>query len=141
MILLFCLIITLWNFTGVIKQDALITALKTGQIRAAGLDVMTPEPLPPDHELTKLPNCSKNLEILFLYLFLSFYFYPFVCKMCHIYSNCYSNWCILCYAWNVSEFCNTSFSYLTFNLQHWFLTLGVPRQRQGKGWPPWLLLI
>ncbi|ROT75986.1 hypothetical protein C7M84_005443 [Penaeus vannamei] len=43
---------------GVIKQDALITALKTGQIRAAGLDVMTPEPLPPDHELTKLPNCT-----------------------------------------------------------------------------------
>jgi len=43
---------------GVIKQDALISALKSGQIRAAGLDVMTPEPLPTDHELTKLPNCT-----------------------------------------------------------------------------------
>jgi len=43
---------------GVIKQDALITALKSGQIKAAGLDVMTPEPLPTDHELTKLPNCT-----------------------------------------------------------------------------------
>ncbi|XP_064110143.1 glyoxylate reductase/hydroxypyruvate reductase-like isoform X1 [Macrobrachium nipponense] len=43
---------------GVIKQDALIKALKTGQIRAAGLDVMTPEPLPTDHELINTPNCT-----------------------------------------------------------------------------------
>ncbi|KAK7086554.1 hypothetical protein SK128_010527 [Halocaridina rubra] len=43
---------------GVIKQDALIKALKTGQIRAAGLDVMTPEPLPADHELINIPNCT-----------------------------------------------------------------------------------
>lgn len=43
-----------------INQEALIKALKTNQIRAAGLDVMTPEPLPPDHELTTLPNCSKS---------------------------------------------------------------------------------
>ncbi|XP_045613407.1 glyoxylate reductase/hydroxypyruvate reductase isoform X5 [Procambarus clarkii] len=43
---------------GVINQDALIKALKTNKIRAAGLDVMVPEPLPPDHELTTLPNCT-----------------------------------------------------------------------------------
>ncbi|XP_042216574.1 glyoxylate reductase/hydroxypyruvate reductase-like isoform X2 [Homarus americanus] len=43
---------------GVIKQESLIKALRTNQIRAAGLDVMTPEPLPPDHELTTLPNCT-----------------------------------------------------------------------------------
>ncbi|KAK8394834.1 hypothetical protein O3P69_005954 [Scylla paramamosain] len=43
---------------GVINQEALVKALKTNQIRAAGLDVMTPEPLPPDHELTTLPNCT-----------------------------------------------------------------------------------
>ncbi|XP_071541514.1 glyoxylate reductase/hydroxypyruvate reductase isoform X2 [Panulirus ornatus] len=43
---------------GVINQDALIKALKTNQIRAAGLDVMTPEPLLPDHELITLPNCT-----------------------------------------------------------------------------------
>lgn len=42
---------------GVVDQDALVNALKTGQIAAAGLDVMTPEPLPADHELTKLKNC------------------------------------------------------------------------------------
>ncbi|XP_066958505.1 glyoxylate reductase/hydroxypyruvate reductase-like isoform X3 [Macrobrachium rosenbergii] len=42
---------------GVIKQEALIKALKTSQIRAAGLDVMTPEPLPTDHELIGTPNC------------------------------------------------------------------------------------
>ncbi|XP_044253009.1 glyoxylate reductase/hydroxypyruvate reductase-like [Tribolium madens] len=40
----------------VVDQDALIRALKSGKIFAAGLDVMTPEPLPPDHELVKLPN-------------------------------------------------------------------------------------
>ncbi|OXA37254.1 Glyoxylate reductase/hydroxypyruvate reductase [Folsomia candida] len=43
---------------GTVEQDALIKALKTGQIFAAGLDVMTPEPLPVGHELTKLKNCA-----------------------------------------------------------------------------------
>lgn len=42
---------------GVIKQDALVNALKNKTIWAAGLDVMTPEPLPLDHELFKLKNC------------------------------------------------------------------------------------
>jgi glyoxylate/hydroxypyruvate reductase len=42
---------------GLVNQDALIAALKTQRIFAAGLDVMTPEPLPVDHELTKLKNC------------------------------------------------------------------------------------
>ncbi len=41
---------------GVIDQDALIAALKSGRIAAAGLDVTTPEPLPPDHPLLTLPN-------------------------------------------------------------------------------------
>ncbi|VEN58593.1 unnamed protein product [Callosobruchus maculatus] len=40
----------------VVDQPALIEALKNGTIFAAGLDVMTPEPLPPDHDLLKLPN-------------------------------------------------------------------------------------
>ncbi|XP_067135455.1 glyoxylate reductase/hydroxypyruvate reductase-like [Centruroides vittatus] len=42
---------------GVVDQNALYQALTTGQIKAAGLDVMTPEPLPPDHPLTELNNC------------------------------------------------------------------------------------
>ena len=42
---------------GVIDQEALYTALVTGEIAAAGLDVTTPEPLPPDHPLLGLPNC------------------------------------------------------------------------------------
>ncbi len=41
---------------GVVDQDALLDALKSGTIRAAGLDVTTPEPLPPDHPLLSLPN-------------------------------------------------------------------------------------
>lgn len=41
---------------GVVDQDALYDALVEGKIRAAGLDVTIPEPLPPDHPLMKLPN-------------------------------------------------------------------------------------
>ncbi|XP_059481554.1 glyoxylate reductase/hydroxypyruvate reductase-like [Neocloeon triangulifer] len=41
----------------VIDQEALISALQTGKIWGAALDVMTPEPLPSDHPLTKLKNC------------------------------------------------------------------------------------
>ncbi|GFY52232.1 hypothetical protein TNIN_303341 [Trichonephila inaurata madagascariensis] len=43
---------------GVVNQDDLYDALKSGQIRAAGLDVMVPEPLPKDHKLTTLPNIA-----------------------------------------------------------------------------------
>ena len=42
---------------GVVDQQALYRALVEGQIAAAGLDVTTPEPLPPDHPLLTLPNC------------------------------------------------------------------------------------
>lgn len=45
---------------GTVDQEALIRALKAKTIFAAGLDVMTPEPLPVDHELTKLVNCGKR---------------------------------------------------------------------------------
>jgi phosphoglycerate dehydrogenase-like enzyme len=38
-------------------QEALAAALSEGGILAAGLDVMTPEPLPTYHPLAKLPNC------------------------------------------------------------------------------------
>jgi lactate dehydrogenase-like 2-hydroxyacid dehydrogenase len=41
----------------IVNTQALLEALKTGQIRAAGLDVTDPEPLPPDHALYKLENC------------------------------------------------------------------------------------
>jgi len=41
----------------VVDQEALIDALKTGTITAAGLDVTDPEPLPIMNELFKLDNC------------------------------------------------------------------------------------
>ncbi len=41
---------------GVVDQEALVTALAAGQIAGAGLDVTTPEPLPPNHPLLALPN-------------------------------------------------------------------------------------
>lgn len=40
-----------------VNQDDLIVALKERVISGAGLDVTTPEPLPLDSELNKLPNC------------------------------------------------------------------------------------
>ncbi len=40
----------------VIDTDALVTALRDGEIFAAGLDVTDPEPLPADHPLLTLPN-------------------------------------------------------------------------------------
>lgn len=39
-----------------VDTAALVVALRTGQIGAAGLDVVDPEPLPPDHPLLTLPN-------------------------------------------------------------------------------------
>lgn len=42
---------------AVVDQSALVNALTNGDIWAAGLDVMTPEPLPLDHPLFTLKNC------------------------------------------------------------------------------------
>lgn len=40
----------------IIDQDALIAALRAGEIAGAGLDVTTPEPLPTDSPLWDMPN-------------------------------------------------------------------------------------
>ena len=40
----------------VVDQDALVSALREGAIAGAGLDVTTPEPLPPDHPLMSMAN-------------------------------------------------------------------------------------
>ncbi len=40
----------------VVDEQALIAALKNGEIHAAGLDVFEQEPLPASSELLKLPN-------------------------------------------------------------------------------------
>lgn len=41
---------------GTVDQDALIHALSENWIAGAGLDALTPEPLPPDSKLWELPN-------------------------------------------------------------------------------------
>jgi len=43
---------------GIIKEAALVAALKSGQVAAAGLDVFEDEPLSADSELRKLPNVT-----------------------------------------------------------------------------------
>ncbi|HLK14126.1 MAG TPA: D-2-hydroxyacid dehydrogenase [Fimbriimonadaceae bacterium] len=40
-----------------VNQPALISALESGQVDAAYLDVTDPEPLPSDHPLWRAPNC------------------------------------------------------------------------------------
>jgi glyoxylate reductase len=42
----------------VVNTDALVSALREGEIFAAGLDVTDPEPLPANHPLVALPNCT-----------------------------------------------------------------------------------
>lgn len=41
---------------GVVDEDALYTALTTGRLRAAAIDVFEKEPAPADHPLVSLPN-------------------------------------------------------------------------------------
>lgn len=55
----------------IVNTDSLVKALRDKKIFAAGLDVTDPEPLPPDHELLKLPNAG-NYFILSLSLVLCF---------------------------------------------------------------------
>lgn len=42
---------------GIVHQDDLVRALKENLMGAVGLDVTTPEPLPPTHPLYSFPNC------------------------------------------------------------------------------------
>ena len=42
---------------AIVDTDALIDALKNGEIDYAALDVTDPEPLPADHPLLEIDNC------------------------------------------------------------------------------------
>jgi D-3-phosphoglycerate dehydrogenase / 2-oxoglutarate reductase len=50
---------------AIVDESAMIEALKSGQIRHAGLDVFNTEPLPADHPLTKLPNVTLSAHSAF----------------------------------------------------------------------------
>jgi D-3-phosphoglycerate dehydrogenase / 2-oxoglutarate reductase len=50
---------------AIVDEAAMIDALKSGHIRHAGLDVFNTEPLPADHELTKLPNVTLSAHSAF----------------------------------------------------------------------------
>lgn len=46
-----------------VDQEALMAALASGRLDAAYLDVMDPEPLPPDHPLWRTPNCYLTCHV------------------------------------------------------------------------------
>jgi D-3-phosphoglycerate dehydrogenase / 2-oxoglutarate reductase len=50
---------------AMVDEDAMMTALKSGHIRHAGLDVFNTEPLPGDHPLTRLPNVTLSAHSAF----------------------------------------------------------------------------
>ena len=50
---------------ALIEEGALIDALRSGQIRRAGLDVFHSEPLKPDHPLAKLDNVTLSAHAAF----------------------------------------------------------------------------
>lgn len=50
---------------AVVNEQAMISALKTGQIGHAGLDVFDIEPLPADHPLTKIENVTLSAHSAF----------------------------------------------------------------------------
>ncbi len=50
---------------AIVDEKAMIDALKSGQIRHAGLDVFNIEPLPADHPLTKLENVTLSAHSAF----------------------------------------------------------------------------
>jgi D-3-phosphoglycerate dehydrogenase len=50
---------------AMVDEAAMISALKAGHIRHAGLDVFNIEPLPADHPLTKLPNVTLSAHSAF----------------------------------------------------------------------------
>ena len=52
-----------------VDQSALLAALH-GHLRAAYLDVTTPEPLPPEHPLWSAPNCTITPHFKFVQTFL-----------------------------------------------------------------------
>jgi len=50
---------------AVVDEDAMMSALKSGHIRHAGLDVFNTEPLPGDHPLTRLRNVTLSAHSAF----------------------------------------------------------------------------
>jgi D-3-phosphoglycerate dehydrogenase len=50
---------------ALVDEAAMIDALKSGQLRHAGLDVFETEPLPADHPLTRIPNVTLSAHSAF----------------------------------------------------------------------------
>jgi phosphoglycerate dehydrogenase-like enzyme len=51
---------------GLVEETALVDALTSGRLRAAGLDVLAEEPPPPDHPLLSLDNVVLTPHVAWL---------------------------------------------------------------------------
>jgi len=56
------------HFLAIVNTDDLVTALSSGLIFSAGLDVMDPEPIPSNHKILTLENCGniKNYILIII---------------------------------------------------------------------------
>lgn len=59
LVVIMCDLIYCGLSVGIVRQEALVDALVNKRIYAAGLDVMSPEPLPVDDILLKLENVGE----------------------------------------------------------------------------------
>lgn len=50
---------------ALVDEQAMMDALGSGHLRSAGLDVYVQEPMPPEHDLTKLPNVTLSAHSAF----------------------------------------------------------------------------
>ena len=70
---------------GIIDENALLEALRSGKVAAAGLDVYEQEPLPEDHPFRKEENLilTPHLDSQNFFPKLSVFFQMFPCSLPH----------------------------------------------------------
>lgn len=105
--------------SGIVVQDDLVEALRNRTIFAAGLDVMTPEPLPHYHPLVHLDNCGRFLTLLSY-------------DIRDIHNNIIKNMLLLFFFIQNCSYCS-SFGRVHENSTRWYVQYGSPKHNQCVG--------